>query len=113
MPALESTGSPTTRGRASGHFTIHEEKEDKQSTAGATSQMSLVSQLFKAKNEHFTDSANRLPSMDTTPVMVPPLYQRPSSAICRLSLEQNPASRQVILYGTHACKKGFTDVDRS
>ncbi|KAL9129258.1 MAG: hypothetical protein Q9217_002238 [Psora testacea] len=42
MAAFESTGSPTVRGRASGHFTIHEEEHGKHSTAGATRQVSLT-----------------------------------------------------------------------
>ncbi|KAL9099420.1 MAG: hypothetical protein Q9163_005078 [Psora crenata] len=42
MATLESTGSPTARGRASGHFTIHEEEDGKHSTAGAIHQMSLT-----------------------------------------------------------------------
>ena len=52
MSALESTGSPTSRGRAASQFTIHEEEDGKPSTAGANRQVIVVSKAPQRQEAH-------------------------------------------------------------
>ena len=93
MATLESTGSPTTRARTSGHFTIHEEEDGKHSTAGATRRISLVSHCIQVGTTHRPDQKNRVQSMDMTPLVAQHLYRHRSLATCRLNLEQTLAAR--------------------
>ena len=49
MAGIDSSGSPAARGRASGHFTIHEEEDGKPNTTVPTRHISSVGQIIEMR----------------------------------------------------------------